>query len=104
MSSAWRVAYLWTVNTCAVLGFIVPLALLKPADEVPRGWIPHAAVWIAFGLLTLRGVAGFIFDRGLEAYAWDSTFLAGGLLFGGVAWLARHPQNQDAPSSSGTPK
>jgi hypothetical protein len=39
-------------------------------------------------MLTLRGVAGLIVD-GSSDPVWWPIFLTGGVLFGGVAWLAR---------------
>ena len=43
---------------------------------------------MAAGLLTVRGVAGLIVD-GTADPIWWPTFLAGGILFGRVAWLSR---------------
>ena len=97
MASGWRVVYFWVVNVCCVLGVLVPLSLLKSPDGQARRWIPRTLAWCAAVLLTLRGVAGFIFDRSLAGYGWDATFLVGGILFASVAWLARKAP-QSAPA------
>jgi hypothetical protein len=52
--------------------------------------------WIASAMLTLRGVAGLIVD-GTSDPVWWPIFLVGGILFGGVAWIARSP---NPPTSS----
>jgi hypothetical protein len=67
---------------------LIALTLLKPPHHVPRRWVPHAAAWIACGMLSVRGVAGLIVD-GTTDLVWWPTFLLGGILFGAVAWLAR---------------
>jgi hypothetical protein len=50
-------------------------------------WIPHAAAWLASGILLLRGVAGVIVNKGQDPI-WDPAFIIGGIFFGVVAWSA----------------
>ena len=58
--------------------------------------------WIAAGLLSVRGVAGLVVD-GTADPIWWPTFLVGGLLFGGIAWLSR-PQSVSSFSDFPTPE
>jgi len=91
MASGWRFAYDVFVIACSALGVIVSLVLLNPRPTGWR-WIPHMLAWIAAALLTVRGVAGLIVDRGRDL-VWDPTFLVGGILFLSVAWSARTPRS-----------
>ena len=91
MTSAWRYISDLIVILLSVTAVLVVLALLRPPAQVPRRWIPHTAAWLACGMLTLRGVAGLVVD-GRSDPVWWPTFLVGGILFGGVAWLARRPR------------
>ena len=43
----------------------------------------------------MRGVAGLLVD-GTSDPVWWPTFLLGGILLGGVAWLARVPRSGSA--------
>ena len=88
MGSAWRYVYDLSVVVMSVLAVVIPQQLLRPPARVVRRWIPVALAWMACGMLTIRGVAGFIVDRGADL-VWDPMFTAGGILFGCVAWLAR---------------
>jgi hypothetical protein len=72
----------------SVTAIVVALALLRPRNPIIPGWIPRTAAWIAFAMLTLRGVAGMVVD-GSSDLVWWPIFLTGGVLFGGVAWIAR---------------
>lgn len=90
MTSAWRYLYDVIVVILSVLAVLITLALLRPPQLVTRRWVPHAAAWIACGMLTLRGVAGMLVD-GASDPIWWPTFLLGGILLGAVAWLARLP-------------
>jgi hypothetical protein len=67
---------------------LIALTLLRPPHQVVRRWVPQTAAWIASGMLLLRGVAGLPVD-GASDPVWWPTFLLGGMLLGGVAWLAR---------------
>jgi len=87
MASTWRVAFNLMVIVLSGLVIIIALRLLRPPEQVLRRWLPRTAAWIACGMLTLRGVAGIIVD-GTEDPVWWPTFLIGGILLGGVAWLA----------------
>lgn len=95
MSSTWRYVYDLVVVLLSALAVLVALTLLRPPRRSLGRWLTHAAAWIACGMLTLRGVAGFIYD-GFSDRIWNPTFLIGGILFGGVAWLAhKNPPAQD---------
>ena len=87
MSSTWRYIFDLVVILLSALAIFVALALSRSPRRSLGRWLIHAAAWIACGMLTLRGVAGFIHD-GLSDRIWNPTFLIGGILFGGVAWLA----------------
>lgn len=91
MGSAWRYIYDVIVIILSLLAVLITLTLLRPPHLVVRRWVPHAAAWIACGMLTLRGVAGLVVD-GASDPVWWPTFLLGGILLGAVAWLARAPR------------
>src|SRR5215813_14259650 len=95
MSSAWRVAYDWFVIVCCVLGVLVALTLSMPQVSTVRRRVALALGWIAFVLLSLRGLAGLIVDR-LQDRIWDPMFVIGGALFGAVIWTARRSKRTDA--------
>ncbi len=92
MTSWWRYLYDILVILLSILGAVVALGLLPRCGTKFRRLFT-ALAWIAAVLLTLRGVAGLVVD-GTSDLVWWPTFLAGGLLFGGVAQLstsnARH--------------
>jgi hypothetical protein len=85
MTSWWRYLYDVLVILLSLLGAVVALALRPGHARLRR--VCRALAWIAAGLLTLRGVAGLIVDGRADPIWWP-TFLAGGLLFGRVAWLS----------------
>jgi hypothetical protein len=87
MSSTWRYVFDLVVVLLSALAFLVAFTLLRSRERGLCQRLAHAAAWIACGMLTLRGVAGFIHD-GFSDRIWNPTFLIGGILFGGVAWLA----------------
>jgi hypothetical protein len=87
MASTWRVVFNLVVIVLSGLVIIITMRLLRPPDQVSRRWIPRTAAWIACGMLTLRGAAGMIVD-GTRDLVWWPAFLAGGILLGGVAWMA----------------
>ena len=87
MSRTWRYVFDLVVILLSALAFIVALTLSRAPQPSLGRRLTKAAAWIACGMLTLRGVAGFIHD-GLSDRIWNPTFLIGGILFGGVAWLA----------------
>jgi hypothetical protein len=99
MSSSWRFAYDLFVVFLSAVGFVVALVLLRPAQRVPRRWLPHTLAWIACALLSLRGLAGLIVD-GTSDLIWWPVFLLGGILYGLVAWLARAPHVSRALANS----
>jgi len=90
MSATWRIAYDWVVVFLSVTGFCVALALVRPWGRALPQRLLHALAWMAFGVLTLRGVAGLVAD-GLADPIWSPGFLLGGLLFGGLAWRSHRP-------------
>lgn len=96
MSSTWRYVFDLIVILLSVLAVVIALALLRPPDRTVRRWIPQTAAWIASGMLSLRGVAGWVVD-GTSDPVWWPTFLLGGILFGCVAWLGRHPRSATQP-------
>jgi hypothetical protein len=91
MTSTWRYVYDLIVILLSAEAVLIALTLLRPPHQVVRRWVPYTAAWIASGMLTLRGLAGLVVD-GTSDPVWWPTFLLGGILFGGVAWLARVPK------------
>ena len=91
MGSAWRYVFDVIVVACSALAFLISLTLLRPPAQLTRRWVPLALAWFACGILTLRGAAGWIVD-GLSHPYWTGMFTVGGILLGGVAWLAREPR------------
>ena len=88
ISSTWRYVFDLVVILLSALAVVVALTLTRPSiNSLPRR-LAYIAAWIACGMLTLRGVAGFIYD-GLSDPIWNPTFFIGGVLFGAVAWSAR---------------
>jgi hypothetical protein len=87
-SRPWHRPYNATVIMLSVLAALAALWLLRPSRDHARRWIPYAAVWIAGGVLSLRGVAGLLVD-GTSDLVWWPTFLVGGILFSALAWSAR---------------
>ena len=94
MSSWWRYLYDVVVILLSVLGAVVALTLLWTAGRSKTRRIFRALAWIAGVTLGLRGVAGLVVD-GASDPIWWPTFLAGGLLFGSVAWLSRAPRGMN---------
>ena len=88
MDTPWRLVYDVVVILLTATAFIVALVPIRPwGSRIPR-WIHRTAAWIACGMLSLRGVAGMVVD-GLSELIWWPLFLAGGILFGMIAWAAR---------------
>ena len=87
MSSAWRYWYDVLVVALSILAFVVAFSLRR--DRSPSGLhrASRIAAWVGGGMLALRGIAGLIAD-GRSDPVWWPTFLAGGVLFLSVAWLA----------------
>jgi len=102
MSSAWRVAFNGSVIGCCALGVLVALTLSMPQISAARRRVTLVLAWVAFVLLSLRGVAGLIVDQ-LQDHIWDPTFVVGGALFGAVIWRARRSRRTYAalPSRQG---
>lgn len=95
MSSTWRYVFDLVVVLLSVLAVFIAWMLSRLPHKGFWRWLIHCAAWIACGMLTLRGVAGFIHD-GLADLIWNPTFLIGGVLFAGVAWLAhKDPSTRD---------
>ncbi len=114
MSSTWRYVYDLVVVLLSALAVFIALTLSRSPRRGFGRWLLHTLAWIACGMLTLRGVAGFIHD-GLSDLIWNPTFFIGGILFGGVAWLAHkvppstgasgrsYRSGDDSPTGSATP-
>lgn len=91
MSSTWRYWYDVAVIVFCVVAILVAIELRSPSRPFARRQrLARAAAWIGSGALSLRGVAGLMVDGSADPIWWPA-FLVGGLLFGGVAWLARAP-------------
>jgi len=101
MTSWWRYLYDVLVILLSVLGAVVALEL-RPAGRTSVRRVFRLMAWIAAGLLSVRGVAGLVVD-GTADPIWWPTFLVGGLLFGGIAWLSR-PQSVSSFSDFPTPE
>lgn len=93
ISSTWRYVFDLVVILLAALAVLVALTLSRSRHRSLGRSLTYVAAWIACGMLTLRGVAGFIHD-GFSDRIWNPTFLIGGILFGSVAWLA----HKDSPA------
>jgi hypothetical protein len=100
MVTTWRYIYDVIVILLSMAAFLISVTLQRPPEKVARRWVPHAAAWIACGMLTLRGVAGLVVD-GASDPVWWPTFLVGGILLGAVAWLARVPKVAGKPKGPG---
>jgi hypothetical protein len=87
MASTWRVVFNLMVIVLSGLTIVITLRLLRPAVQARRRRILRTAAWIGCGMLMLRGVAGMIVD-GASDPIWWPAFLVGGILLGGVAWMA----------------
>ena len=87
MTSWWRYVYDVIVVLLSIVGAIVALVLSRTRGRPTIRRIAKALAWSACVMLTLRGVAGMIVDGAADPIWWP-TFLVGGLLFGGVAWLS----------------
>jgi hypothetical protein len=87
MSSAWRYWYDVLVVVLSMLAFILAFSLR--ADRTPSRLqrALRIAAWLGGAVLALRGIAGLIVD-GRGDPVWWPTFLLGGVLFLGVAYLA----------------
>lgn len=96
MSSSWLYLYNLAVIELCIVAVILTVKLLHPAGEALLRWVMRTAVWVASGALLLRGFAGLVVD-GTSDPIWWPTFLVGGILFGGVAWLAR-ASGSEAPT------
>jgi hypothetical protein len=96
MTSWWRYLYDVLVILLSILGAVVAFAL-RPTGRTRLRRVLRLMAWIAAGLLSVRGLAGLVVDGAADPIWWP-TFLAGGLLFGGVAWLSR-PQDGEATTS-----
>lgn len=98
MMTTWRYYFDVAVIFLSILAFFIALALIRPWGRTIPFWILRTMAWIASAMLTLRGVAGLVVD-GTGDPVWWPTFLAGGILFGCVAWTARRPGRPTDPES-----
>jgi len=87
MSSTWRVVFDLVVVLLCGASIFIALVLARPGGPAAVRSMARIAAWIACAMLTLRGLAGLVVD-GFSDPVWWPTFLAGGLLFAGVAWRA----------------
>jgi len=97
VSATWRIVFDWIVVLLCLVGFGIALALVRPWGQMVPQRLLRVGAWVAAGLLTLRGVAGVAVDglRDVESPirpVWTVSFVVGGLLFGALAWRARHAQ------------
>jgi hypothetical protein len=89
MMTTWRYYSDVIVIALSVIAVVVALAPIQRwGDRIPRR-LTRTMAWVASAMLTLRGVAGLIVD-GSSDLVWWPTFLAGGLLFGAIAWISAH--------------
>jgi hypothetical protein len=99
MMTTWRYYFDVAVIFLSLLAIFVALAPIRTwGRNIPR-WILRTMAWIASAILTLRGVAGLVVD-GTRDPVWWPTFLLGGILFGCVAWVARHPGRPPDPEGT----
>ena len=97
VSATWRIVFDWIVVLLCLLGFGIAFAFVRPGGQMVPQRLLRVGAWAAAGLLTLRGVAGVAVDglRDVESPirpVWTVSFVVGGLLFGALAWRARHAQ------------
>jgi hypothetical protein len=89
MMTTWRYYGDVTVILLCLLAVFVALAPVQRwGASIPRRLL-RVMAWIASAMLGLRGLAGMIVD-GVSDPIWWPTFLAGGILFGGIAYM--HPK------------
>jgi len=86
MMTTWRYFFDLLVVLLSGTAILLAVALVRPSGHVIPRWALRIAAWIACGMLTLRGAAGMVVD-GLSDPVWWPTFLAGGILFGSIAWF-----------------
>jgi len=93
MMTTWRYYFDVVVIALTVIAILVALAPIQRwGNRVPRR-IMRTMAWVAFAMLTLRGVAGMVVD-GFSDPVWWPLFLVGGLLFGAIAWIGRGRPNE----------
>lgn len=95
MASSWLYLYNLAVVVLCGVAVLFTVRLLRPTSEVRGRRAMRVAVWLGSGALLLRGLAGLVVDGATDPIWWP-TFLAGGVLFGGVAWTARPPGPDEA--------
>jgi hypothetical protein len=93
MTTAWRYGFDVGVVVLSVAAGVIALVLLRPPALVAGRPVLQSAAWIGAALLTVRGIAGLVVD-GTSDLIWWPAFLTGGVLLGGVAWLAAAPRPQ----------
>lgn len=88
MMTTWRYYFDVVVIVLCGIALLVALAPIQAwGARIPRRLL-GALAWTACAMLGLRGVAGLIAD-GTSDPVWWPTFMAGGILFGGVGWSTR---------------
>ena len=99
MMTTWRYFFDVVVILLSIIAMLVALALIGTWGlTIPR-WILRTMAWIASAMLTSRGVPGLVVD-GASDPVWWPTFLLGGIIFAGVACLARAPKPTTKPQPS----
>jgi predicted lysophospholipase L1 biosynthesis ABC-type transport system permease subunit len=93
MMTTWRYYGDVTVILLCVLAVGVALAPVQRWGAVMPRRLLRIMAWTASAMLGLRGLAGMIVD-GVSDPIWWPIFLAGGLLFGAIAYL--HPNEKTA--------
>ena len=88
LGTRWMYVYDLVVVFLSVVGAVVAVMLIRPPRLRLARWTLRTLAWIAFVILSLRGVAGLVAD-GTSDPIWWPLFLVGGLLFGGVVWASR---------------
>jgi uncharacterized membrane protein SirB2 len=98
MSSAWRYWYDVLVVVLSMLAFIIAFSLR--ADRTPSRLqrALRIAAWLGGAVLALRGIAGLIVD-GRGDPVWWPSFLSGGILLLGVAYLASPGARRGNPAA-----
>lgn len=93
--STWRYYFDVVVIALSVVAVFVALAPIQRWGEAIPRWIPRTMSWVAFSMLTLRGVGGLIHDGSSDPVWWPRDYPGAGAL--------RWPVSPENAMSDGLP-